>query len=165
MFIGLTNFLTNQDQPYTSVTEIAWNMQMSTNDNSINSIDFAGKLAFVHGVISILSATPTDCYKKNMLVNLFFHGKNFFRDFRFSLPQESSFPQRIPGSEVLSHWYDSTPEKSRCKRDSNPGSSALKADALTTRPTRWSGTRQALHTDLSDWVDVAEQFVQHLPTS
>ena len=38
----------------------------------------------------------------------------------------------------LSHWYDSTPEKSRRERDSSPGSSALKADALTTRPTRRS---------------------------
>ena len=37
-----------------------------------------------------------------------------------------------------SHWYDSTPEISRRKRDSNPGSSALEADALTTRPTRRS---------------------------
>ena len=27
--------------------------------------------------------------------------------------------------QFLSHWYDSTPEKSRRKRDSNPGSSAL----------------------------------------
>ena len=35
-----------------------------------------------------------------------------------------------------SHWYDSTPKKSRRKRDSNPGPSALEADALTTRPTR-----------------------------
>ena len=33
---------------------------------------------------------------------------------------------------------DSTPEKSRRKRDSNPGSSAPEADALTTRPTRRS---------------------------
>ena len=29
-----------------------------------------------------------------------------------------------------SHWYDSTPKKSRHQRDSNPGSSALEADAL-----------------------------------
>ena len=36
----------------------------------------------------------------------------------------------------MSHWYDSTPKKSRCKRDSNPGPSVLEADALTTRPTR-----------------------------
>ena len=30
----------------------------------------------------------------------------------------------------MSHWYDSTPKKSRRKRDSNPGPSALEADAL-----------------------------------
>ena len=30
----------------------------------------------------------------------------------------------------MSHWYDSAPKKSRRKRDSNPGSSALEADAL-----------------------------------
>ena len=36
----------------------------------------------------------------------------------------------------LSHWYDSTPEKSRRKRGLNPGSSALEADAFTTRPMR-----------------------------
>ena len=28
-------------------------------------------------------------------------------------------------AKCLSHWYDSTPKKSRRKRDSNPGSSAL----------------------------------------
>ena len=38
----------------------------------------------------------------------------------------------------FSHWYDSTPKKSRRKRDSNPGPSALEADVLTTRPTRRS---------------------------
>ena len=32
----------------------------------------------------------------------------------------------------------STSKKSRSKRDSNPGSSALEADSLTTRPTRRS---------------------------
>ena len=42
------------------------------------------------------------------------------------------------GWQFLSHWYDSIPEKSRRKRDSNPGSSALKADALTTSPARRS---------------------------
>ena len=41
-------------------------------------------------------------------------------------------------ANFLSHWYDSTPKKSRRKRDSNPGSSALEADALTTWPTRRS---------------------------
>ena len=40
------------------------------------------------------------------------------------------------GSQFLSHWYDSTLRR----RDSNPGSSAPEADALTTRPTRrWLG--------------------------
>ena len=43
-----------------------------------------------------------------------------------------------PGAWQGSHWYDSTPKKSRRKRDSNPGPSALEADALTTRPTRRS---------------------------
>ena len=38
--------------------------------------------------------------------------------------------------QLLSHWYDSTPKKSRLKQNSNPGSSAQEADALTTRPTR-----------------------------
>ena len=36
----------------------------------------------------------------------------------------------------VSHWYDSIPEKSRRKRDSNPGSSAPETDALTTGPAR-----------------------------
>ena len=44
-------------------------------------------------------------------------------------------------ASFLSHWYDSTPKKSRRKRDWNPGSSALEADALPTRPTRRSHTR------------------------
>ena len=39
-------------------------------------------------------------------------------------------------TNFLSHWYDSTPKKSRRNRDSNPGSSALEADALSTRQTR-----------------------------
>ena len=33
-------------------------------------------------------------------------------------------------ANFLSHWYDSTPKKSWRKRDSNPGPSALEADAL-----------------------------------
>ena len=33
-------------------------------------------------------------------------------------------------AKFLSHWYDSTPKKSRRKRDSNPGSSALEARRL-----------------------------------
>ena len=41
-------------------------------------------------------------------------------------------------NDYIGNWYDSTPEKSRRKQDWNPGSSALEADALTTRPTRRS---------------------------
>ena len=33
-------------------------------------------------------------------------------------------------ANFLNHWDDSAPKKSRRKRDSNPGSSALEADAL-----------------------------------
>ena len=40
--------------------------------------------------------------------------------------------------QALSHRYDSTPEKSRRKRDSNEESSAFEAESLTTRPTRRS---------------------------
>ena len=38
------------------------------------------------------------------------------------------------GSANICQWCDSTPEKSRRKRDSNPGSSALEMDSLTTWP-------------------------------
>ena len=62
-----------------------------------------------------------------------------------------------PGAWQGSHWstnFEVTGmtrprKKSRRKRDSNPGSSALEADALTTRPTRrWRGVRQdpCIHT-------------------
>ena len=51
-------------------------------------------------------------------------------------PTSPSADPITPGAWQGSHWYDSTPKKSRRKRDSNPGSSALEADALTTRPTR-----------------------------
>ena len=41
--------------------------------------------------------------------------------------------------QFLSHWYDPFPKKTRLKRNSNLGFSALEADALITRPTkRWS---------------------------
>ena len=38
--------------------------------------------------------------------------------------------------QFLSHWYDLTWNESHHKRCSNPGSSALDAYVLTTRPTR-----------------------------
>ena len=77
----LQTFLTNQDRPYTSVTEIAWNMQMSTNDNSINA-RFCWQTR-----IRSQRDFHTFCYtdgllkKKSMLVNLFFRGKKFFPQF------------------------------------------------------------------------------------
>ena len=60
-------------------------------------------------------------------------------------PTSPSADPITPGAWQGSHWsanfevtawYDSTPKKSRRKRDSNPGPSALEEDALTTRPTR-----------------------------
>ena len=65
-------------------------------------------------------------------------------------PTSPSADPRTPGAwqgshwkcQFFSHWYDSTPKKSRRKRDSNPGTSAHEADALTTRPTRRSLTRE-----------------------
>ena len=54
-------------------------------------------------------------------------------------------PGRVAtGVPILSHWYDSTLKKSWHKQDSNPGSSAVEADALTTRPTRRFTTRKVL---------------------
>ena len=57
-------------------------------------------------------------------------------------PTSASTDPIMPGAWLGSHWsatvYDSTPKKSRRKRDSYPRSSALEADALTTRSTRRS---------------------------
>ena len=58
-----------------------------------------------------------------------------------ALTLQRQAPGRV-GCQFLSHWYDLTPEKSLCKRDSKPGSSALEADALTTRPMRRSRCRR-----------------------
>ena len=61
-------------------------------------------------------------------------------------PSSPSADPIMPGAWQDSHWNASFEvtgmtrprKKSRRKRDSNPGSSALEADALTTRPTRRS---------------------------
>ena len=63
-------------------------------------------------------------------------------------PTSPSADPITPGAWQGSHWYDSTPKRSRRKRDSNPGPSALEADALTTRPTRRGQRAQALPTEL-----------------
>ena len=73
-------------------------------------------------------------------------------------------------ASFLSHWYDSTPKKSRRKRDSNPGPSALEADALTTRPTRrcfqkgqhFVATYQQQLGRLPTTVSILKQWVQRL---
>ena len=63
------------------------------------------------------------------------------------------------------HWYDSTPKKSRCKRDSNPGPSAPEADALTTRPTRRSDSLKAVCRRLRLGSLIAlKKFSRHLAT-
>ena len=61
-------------------------------------------------------------------------------------PTSQSTDPITPGAWQGSHWSANfyvtgmtrPPKKPRCKRDSNPGSSTLEADALTTRPTRLS---------------------------
>ena len=65
-------------------------------------------------------------------------------------PASPSADPITPGAWQGSHWSANfqvtgmtRPRKKSCrKRDSNPGSSALEADALTTRPTRRSGQRK-----------------------
>ena len=61
-------------------------------------------------------------------------------------PTSPSTDPLTPGAWQGSHWSDNLEvtgmtrprKKSRLERDSNPGSSALEADALTTRPKRRS---------------------------
>ena len=57
-----------------------------------------------------------------------------------TVPASPSADPIAPGAwqecQFLSHWCDWFPEKSRREWDTNPESSALEADALTTRPTR-----------------------------
>ena len=57
------------------------------------------------------------------------------------------------GAPILKSLVRLDPEKSRRKRDSNPGFSAPEADALTTRPT--SGANEAIH--------VSDHCSTHLP--
>ena len=59
-----------------------------------------------------------------------------YTDTRLTSPSTDPITPGAWQGSHWSHWYDSTPEKSRCTWDSNPGSSAFQADAFTTRPTR-----------------------------
>ena len=84
-------------------------------------------------------------------------------DQTFHLTQSQHWPyntRHLPGyplgCQFLSHWYDSTPKKSQRKQDLNPESSALKADALTTRPMRQSRGENAINVNITlasnlDW--------------
>ena len=58
------------------------------------------------------------------------------------LTLERQAPGRVAtGVPMFKSLVRLDPEKSRRQRDSNPGSSALEADALTTRPTRRSNKK------------------------
>ena len=52
MFTGVKTLLTNQDRPHTSAPEMAWNMQMSTNGNSINTQRSASLATNSHSLTS-----------------------------------------------------------------------------------------------------------------
>ena len=92
----------------------------------------------------ICSDNVTCCHTEIEVTDQAFHlTQSQNTDTRLTSPSTVPF---TPGAWQSSHWsakfevnwYDSTPEKSQCKQDSNPGSSALEADALTTcgnRPT------------------------------
>ena len=79
-------------------------------------------------------------YRSNFLphpVTVYWHRANQSQRWPYNARLLAGQPSEC---QFWSHWYDSTREKSRRKRDSNPGSFALEADALTTRPTRqWRG--------------------------
>ena len=87
----------------------------------------------------ICSDNFTCCHTEIQVADQTFHlRKSQYTDIRPTSPSTDPIP---PGAwQFLSHWNGLTPEKSRCQRDSNPGSSALEADAVTTRPTRWLST-------------------------
>ena len=91
----------------------------------------------------ICSDSFTCCHTEIEIADQIFHlTQSQYIDTGSTSPSTDSI---TPGSWQGSHWstnfkslYDSTPKKSRRKRDSNPGSSALEADVLTTRPARRS---------------------------
>ena len=91
----------------------------------------------------ICSDNFTCCHTETEVAYPTFHlTQSQYTDTGPTSPSTNRIP---PGAWQASHWsanFEVTgmtrpPKKSRHKRDSNPGSSALEADALTTRPTRW----------------------------
>ena len=76
-------------------------------------------------------------------------------------PTSPSADPLTPGAwplerQFLNRWYNSTPKKFRRKRGSNPGFSALEADALTTRP---KGRYTQWRRGLSEFSPVDSQMV------
>ena len=61
-------------------------------------------------------------------------------------------------ANFLSHWYDLTPKKSRRKRDSNPGSSVLEADALPLGQRGGQQERRRAHTYCTHYVFCSSLF-------
>ena len=110
-------------------------------------LSFVGCLTFQEHASQgqVCSDDFTCCHTEIEVADLTFHvTQSLYTD---TGPTSPSTDPITPGAWQGSHWsaiffkshrYDSTPDKSRCKRDSNSGSSALEADALTTRPTRRS---------------------------
>ena len=81
-------------------------------------------------------------------------------------PTSPSADTIIPGARQGSHWSANfeitgmTPKKSLRKRDSNPGSSAVEADALTTRPTRRYANVQTLEIWANVWRGLARSTAE-----
>ena len=85
----------------------------------------------------ICSDSVTCCHTETEVADPTFHlTQSQYTD---TGPTSPSADPIVPGAWQGSHWsanfYDSITEKSRRKRDSNPGSSALEVEALTTMPT------------------------------
>ena len=90
-------------------------------------------------------------------------------------PTSPSADPITPGAWQGSHWsanFEVTGmtrprKKSRRKRDSNPGPSALEADALTTRPTRrwWTkGVLTTVNTALFERTSTGHRAMNRQPT-
>ena len=70
-------------------------------------------------------------------VTVYWHQANQSQHWPYNTRRLAGYPLK---RQFFSHWYDSILEIFWRKQDLNPGSSALEADALTTRPSRWAGT-------------------------
>ena len=111
----------------------------------------------------ICSDNLTCCHTETEVANpTFYLTQSQYTDTGLTSPSaDPIMPGAWQGSHwsanFLSHWYDLTPKKSRRKRDSNPGPSALEADVLTTRPTRRSFDKERS----SDYLKNILNFIQN----